>query len=503
MNSGTRQVQMLVLALAALLVFPGSATAQFEGLRRHIEQILESDGIPSITVAVARNGRILWEEGFGWADRASRIPATPHVEYSLASLTKPLTATGLMVLAERGLLQLDDPVNQYLGDAGLEARIGDVREVTIRRLANHTAGLPDHARYFYRDEPDGPPPAAELIRRHGIVVNVPGERLYYTNLDYGVLGYLISRVAGKSFADYMRNEVFLPLGMTESSIGPPDGSESAVAVRYYPNGAPWPSYRTDTPGAMGGYSSAHDLIRFALFHLKHTAPGQRPILSHAVIDAMRQPTHSGSPDGEFGIGWSVERLPGRPLRISHFGGMPGVTTSLTMYPEEDLAIVVLSNVNTSRVAELQEMILQAMLDTTDRGGGRTVPSQPGQAAQAFRPSSQLAGRWRGEVEVGDQVWPIELDIRPDGDVHLRINGELWTVLNRVTFRDGVLRGFAPPGHWTSVPYRKAFRRRLDLTLRGNVLYGSLALYEASVHTTRSDSVLSYWVKLTKEDQAAP
>jgi len=124
----------------------------------------------------------------------------------------------------------------------------------------------------------------------------------------------------------------------------------------------------------------------------------------------------------------------------------------------------------------------------------------------FDPDQRLVGVWRGHVEVGDDRWPITLDIRRDREIRLLIQepamrymgGEMWTLLNRVTFFDGVLEGFALPGNWTSVPYRKAFMRRLDLTLGSDVLYGSLALYEGSVHTSRSDTLLSYWVTLARE-----
>src|SRR5579862_6794215 len=106
--------------------------------------------IPSVAVGVALGNTILWEEGFGWADREKLIQATPHTLYSLASISKPITATGLMVLCERGLLHLDHPVNDYLGDDGLHAWVGSVDAATVRLVANHTSGLPLHYHFFYQ-----------------------------------------------------------------------------------------------------------------------------------------------------------------------------------------------------------------------------------------------------------------------------------------------------------------------------------------------------------------
>jgi len=509
-----RLVRRAAVALICAPVLPAPAAGQFDAVRSHILQLVQSEDIPSIAVAVARNGQILWEEGFGWADRANGLRASEHVMYALASVTKPLTATGLMVLADRGMLDLDRPVNDYLGRPALEARVGDVAGITARHLANHTAGLPDHIQLFYVDEPVRAPTTDALIRDYGFAVNMPGRLPWYSNLNFGVLGHLVSRVAKKDFAEFMRDDVFLPLGMTRTAIGVRPGMDSIRAVRYV-RGAPWPDYETDTPGATDGYSSAHDLLTFAMYHMKHRGANQSAILSDAAIDLMQRPTSPDAGGDAYGVSWVVRRLPNGRLRVGHDGGLPGVTTRLAMYPEEDLAVVVLANVNTE-LGKIERMIVDALLadDATRASPGdlREEPpaeedatEEPGSAA--FVPDARLIGVWRGQVEVRDARWPIALDIRPDGEIRLLIQepamrymgGEMWTLLNRVRFRDDVLSGFALPGNWTSAPYRKAFFRRLDLTLDVDVLYGSLALYEGSAHTTLSDTVLSCWVTLAREE----
>jgi hypothetical protein len=177
---------------------------RFDDIRDHIRERLVADSIPSLSVAVVRDGRILWEEGFGWADRERRIAATEHTAYSLASVTKPITATGLMTLVESGAIDLDAPVNAYLGGAKLRARVGDANAATVRRVANHTSGLPVHYQFFYADEPYRPPSRDETILRYGNLVAAPGERHEYSNLGYGVLDYVIQRVSGESYAEFMR-----------------------------------------------------------------------------------------------------------------------------------------------------------------------------------------------------------------------------------------------------------------------------------------------------------
>ena len=148
----------------------------FEPIRAMIRRELVERVLPSLAVGVAREGTIVWEEGFGWADRERRVEATPHTLYSLASISKPITATGLMVLVERGLIDLDNPIDDYLGDAKINARTGKAAEATVRRVANHTAGLPLHYQFFYADEPYHRPPMDETIRRYANLVTPPGER---------------------------------------------------------------------------------------------------------------------------------------------------------------------------------------------------------------------------------------------------------------------------------------------------------------------------------------
>src|SRR5579863_2698342 len=120
--------------LVLILLLAGAASAdQFDSVRALIRERIDANVAPSIAVAVARDGKIIWEEGFGWADRERKIRATPETMYSLASISKPITATGLMILVQAGKIDLDKPVNDYLGSVKLRARVGDAADATVRR----------------------------------------------------------------------------------------------------------------------------------------------------------------------------------------------------------------------------------------------------------------------------------------------------------------------------------------------------------------------------------
>ena len=118
------------------------APDRFSKVRAMIQDTLQKGGAPSLSIAVAENGNVVWEESFGYADKEKKIVATPDSLYALASISKSFTATGLMVLFERGHLDLDKPVNYYLGEAKLVWPAGDAAQATVKRMIYLEAGMP-------------------------------------------------------------------------------------------------------------------------------------------------------------------------------------------------------------------------------------------------------------------------------------------------------------------------------------------------------------------------
>jgi len=388
-----RLLATAVLSLAAWV----PAAAQFEGVKASIQKKLTEDGVPSLAVAVARGGKIIWEEGFGWADRAGRIPATEHTMYSLASISKPITATGLMVLVERGQVDLDKPINDYLGAAKINGRAFDASQATVRLVAGHRAGLPLHYQFFYEDEPYRRPPMDETIRRYANLVTAPGERYQYSNLGFGILDYLLSRVSGMSYTDFMRREVFLPLGMTHTSIDIAPELAQHAATRYAADGTPIPFYDFDHPGGSAVFSSAHDLIRFGMFHLGNKLREQKAILTAKSLEEMHRPAEAGAANG-YGIGWGRGTNSKGLVTVSHTGGMGGVSTTLILIPELDAAVTVLCNASSAAPHQIAQEIIAVLAP-----GKVELPpvAAPGVALDA-------AGRRRyvGDYDLGETVLSI-------------------------------------------------------------------------------------------------
>ncbi|HEX9166603.1 MAG TPA: serine hydrolase domain-containing protein, partial [Gemmatimonadales bacterium] len=460
------------------------APDRFAAVRASIQAAITDSGIPSIAVAVAKGGRVLWQEGFGWADREGRVPATEHTMYSLASISKPITATGLMLLVERGRVQLDRPANDYLGRGRITGLAGDASGATVRRIANHTSGLPLHYMFYYDGAADVVPSMDEAISRYGITVYPPGSTYEYSNLGFGVLDHIIERTSGMTYADFMRSEVFLPLGMTRSSIHVGPGLEPFAAVRYDPQGRRVPMYDFDHRGASAVYTSAHDLLRFGMFHLKNRLPGMKRILADSTLDAMHTSVH-GIPNLEYGIGWRIQNDENGLRRVSHSGGMPGVATLLGLYPAEDLAVVVLanttSNATVGRIAsEIVAALVPRYADTLRVRRARATPPRP----PAWNTPAALSGQWTGTVRTWQGTQPFTLTFQPDGDVVTSLGNQPRALLwDTAWLGDSVFVGrFAG-----SMPTDDARLHRhtiwLKLTLRGGTLSGM-----ATAQTVPPDTV---------------
>lgn len=472
-------------------------------VRETIPARLLEHSVPSLAVAVAQHGTIIWEEGFGWADREQRVVATPHIMYSLASISKPITATGLMVLVERGLIDLDRPVDDYLGTAKLTAHVGDARDATVRRIANHTSGLPLHYQFFYAGEPFQRPPMDETIRRYAQLVTPPGERVHYANLGYGLLDYIIARVSRMPYADFMRREVFLPLGMTRASVDIAPGLAAYAAVRYGSDGLPYPFYDFDHPGASAVFCSAYDLVCFGMFHLKARLNNQRAILSDTAIDAMQQRT---GPAGaaNYGVGWNIKEDQHGYFTLSHAGGMGGVNTQLVLVPSEGLAVAALANA----ASPLPFMVVDEILDVllphyAERRAQQAKQKQQPEQDAPFAPPPELLGTWQGCVSTYSGELPFTLIFQPDGDLHARLGKQLTTLVNDVDFTDRHLGGKLWGEIETGDARRRPHQLQLDLTLRDGVLNGAVVALstlpdgEGGQKGRRVGNALASWAELRR------
>jgi len=516
-------LSLLGVALVGMstLASDASCPPQLRPIREHIVSLIEQGEIPSIAVGVV-HGALRWEEGFGLADRKTGMPATAQTLYGLASISKPFTATALMILVERGLISLEDPVNAYLGADGIQACIGTEDAATIRRVASHTSGLPLHSQAFYVDEPYLPPPFEETLRRYGNLVTAPGERYQYSNLGYGILGYIIEQVSETSFERFLTDEVLGPLKMERTTIGCSARLAGSYATNYGTTGQPIPVALTDCLGASGVYSCVSDLLNFALFHMGSPDKDQTQVLTAISRQEMQTPspgtvrTRDWECEGSgYGLGWFIGRMADGLQVVYHNGGSNGISTVLILVPEEDLAVVVLSNT----VGPWPDALVIEILSTLipERLAHICPAESSGPEVDLLTAEPGLSGRWRGSVETYEGSVQIEARIDELGVVWIRLGDAAEVRLRETTYMDRMplflnagggpfLRGWFPGGFGTQDVRRGCpCKLWLELKLRGQRLMGSLITFSQRLQYT---GPLSHWTELkrgnrTKVSSAQP
>jgi CubicO group peptidase (beta-lactamase class C family) len=355
MMSSPAAIRAGTSALVILLVWcaPADAGEPFGELSRELRRLVDKQHVPSVVVAVARDGQIIWEDAAGWADRERRILASPQIPYSLASISKPFTATAVMKLVEAGDLALDGPANDYLEGA----RITGARpeRATLRRVLSHTAGLPA----YYRVRSSTEPSFDDTIARRAILTRSPGRRYLYSNLGYGILDHIITRASGVPYEEFLRREVFGPLRLERA--GAAADAPPGAAVRYGRTGAPLPFYELDHRGASAVYASAQDLARFGMYHLNERTQDRAGVLDRRTIREMQRIHAWVAPGKGYGLGWRIDEDDLGFRHVGHTGGMPGVTTVLSLFPSERVVIVVLANGQSDQILPLARRVAAAAM----------------------------------------------------------------------------------------------------------------------------------------------
>jgi N-acyl-D-amino-acid deacylase len=329
-----------------------------------METFVRENEVPGVALAVAKDGRLVYARGFGYADPDSKLPVQPRSRFRIASISKPITAAAILRLMEMGKLKLDQPAFPLLDLTALAGEEEDprLRKITVRHLLQHTAGFDRGksfdpmfvARRIAAALQGASPPSAEQIIRYmmgGKLDFDPGSRYAYSNFGYCVLGRIIEKVTGKPYESVVRAAVLDPLRLGDTRLGK-TLEQSRREVRYFdPKGRTGPAvvgpqlgkpvplpygiWDLEALDSAGGWvSSAPDLVRFAS---SLADPAQCPVLSP---DSLRElfarpdgpPGHDdkGRPRSVYyGLGWNV-RLAGRPGAIStwHTGSFAGTATLL-------------------------------------------------------------------------------------------------------------------------------------------------------------------------------
>lgn len=411
---------------------PSSFIADEDRLKTAIDRVVIGDGVPSISVAAAKGDSDIWAYASGLADKEAGRAATPSTPYRLASVSKPITAVAVMQLADRGVIDLDAPANDYLGAQKIVAAVGDVKDVTVRRLMSHRGGLPLHYNLIHEGEPERRS-LDETIARYGKVMLRPDRTHRYSNIGYGVLERIIEVQSGKSYAAFLRDAFFEPLGMGSAGVVSASAHPDGAAIPYTRAGDRYRAYDMDTRGAGGVFMTAADIVRFGRF-FSDALDGRSPILSQAAAREMLEaqaPLEEGDPEW-YVLGW-VHELRGENREhdtIYHLGSTPGVRAEMWIYPDEDLVIATLVNeMNYRTLNRAREAVVASVLPEI-----AFIPLPEVRLAPA------LQREWRGAVDLGPEgSVSISLDLRDPAAPVAVLGDDVLAVTSARSIQDGFVQ----------------------------------------------------------------
>ena len=366
---------------------------------------------PGCALGVSRNGRVVYERGYGMANLETGTPITPASIFHVASVSKQFTAMSIMLLAKDGKLSIDDDIRKYLPEIPSYGTT-----ITIRHLLTHTSGLRDQwallalARGRFEEDRITEADVMDVVSRQTGLNFTPGAEYLYSNTGFTLLGVIVKRVSGKPLRDFADERIFKPLGMTSTHFH--DDYTMLVAGRtsaYTMRGGSWhvtiPNF--DTYGATSLYTTVGDMLKWEA-NLDSPVVGDR-----ALIAQMEAPTRlTGGDSSTYGFGLVAERYRGAKI-VGHNGADAGYRSSAERFPELGLATVVLCNFAAANPTLLGRRVADAYL------GSALAPVQTDVAQQSATP---------------------EVTISPD---KLRARAGMYLdtrtmQVNQLTFRDGKL-----------------------------------------------------------------
>lgn len=319
--------------LIVVLWFVSTIGIRADGTDDFLKAEMQRQNIPGLSLVVLQHGKVIKSQGYGLADRANKIAASPDTVYKIASVSKQFIATGIMLLVQDGRLSVDDTVRKHLPDAP-----DSWNPITIRHLLTHTAGLVREPPAF---DPFKTTPVVELVRSaYPVALRFkPGDRWEYSNTGYNILAEIISRAGGKPWPEFIDERVFKPSGMTttwptNTTARVPDLAQGYVDNDELRDEPTWLALR---PG--GAFlSTVMDLAKWDRMLYTDT------VLTEATRRQMWTPvTLNDGKTYPYGFGWMLGSRNGVKF-VRHSGGMPGTRANLSRF-ENGLTIIMLMNLD--------------------------------------------------------------------------------------------------------------------------------------------------------------
>lgn len=359
----------------------GITADRLRDLAQHADRIREEWGVPGCAVGIVHDDKVLFSEGFGQRRIGENADITPRTLFPIASATKSFTAMSLALLVEEGKLDWDVPLQQYWPAFRLFDPIATER-ITIRDILCHRSGLPRHDLAWYNTSLT----REQLLERvRYLEPTVDFRHSYqYQNLMYTAAGHLVERLSGMTWEDFVNERILKKLAMNHSYFRMEDALHAGpIALPYM-----WkagsvteaPFLNNEAIGPAGSMiSCVEDMIKWLTFQVRGVLPDGQPLVGQQLLSEMHQPQMVSLPQTPYpeipfvcsALGWFVQSYRGHKM-IFHPGNLQGFTSFVSFLPDQKLGIVVLSQVDQSRLPvvltyEIYDRLLDlASLDWQDR-----------------------------------------------------------------------------------------------------------------------------------------
>jgi len=346
---------------------------------------LKEKKYPGIALLVAKDGKVLYKKGFGYANLNDKVPVTPDTKFRIGSVTKQFTGAAILKLQENNLLSVNDKLSKFIPDFPR----GD--EVTIHQLLTHTSGIHSYtgkADFLTRVTKTISPDSLILYFKNDPYDFNPGDRFLYNNSGYFLLGYIISKVSGKTYDAYLKETFFDPLGMKNTGVHYAGIKLEHEAKGYtkkgdtYEESLNWDMSWAGAAGAL--YSTVDDLLKWnqALYGGK--------VISEKSLKAALTPVvlnGDAQPPGKYGYGLGLSSFRGTDI-VGHSGGLHGFLTQLSYYPKEKMSVVMFTNTSEPEINFDPNKIAEAFL-------WNKLDTQASFAQSKVKPANleQFAGRY--------------------------------------------------------------------------------------------------------------
>lgn len=332
-----------------------------EDFESYISSLMEETQTPGLAIAILKEGKVIFEKGFGYRDPDKKLPVTPHTLFAIGSTTKAMTATALGILVDEKKLDLDIPAKSYLPSLKLYDLFA-TEKVTLRDMLLHRTGIPRHDLMWYGSLFS----REELIDRLHYLENSADFRTawQYNNLMYVTAGYVGGKIFGSDWEGLVQTKIFDPLGMTETNFSITESQKRdnfALPHGLGENGhlVQIPFRNIDAAGPAGSVNSnLIDMTKWLNLQLSHGSFNGNQIISKETLRDIHRPqilvgdsSFEELPIQMYGLGWLVAQYRNHWVNF-HSGAIDGFITNISFMPEEKIGIIVFANIRPSDLPEI-------------------------------------------------------------------------------------------------------------------------------------------------------